>query len=201
MKSWSPRKLHFVLSGFERRPLLAVRRPGGGQLSTGCVALLAVMALAATLAEAPPASATLMHVVIVCTAGPGQAPPVPQALQPLPKGCVVTRSRPATTDRSVRTGGDGPGPVPSVQDGGNLTGGWCSRAQPGSPELPTSIVQNGESLKFRNEYNSASSGHTGPGEVVADQWAGGLHARVSPDNLYLYWQNGSIWRRSAECQH
>ena len=85
---------------------------------------------------------------------------------------------------------------PTIVD---LSGAWCSRERSGSPELATSIDQNGRSLTFHNEHGNASTGHlVSDGEVVAEQWAGGLHASVA-DGRRLDWTNGSVWRKSTDC--
>lgn len=82
----------------------------------------------------------------------------------------------------------------------NLSGAWCSREHPHSHELSTSIDQDGGNLTFHNEHDDTSTGHViSDGEVVADEWVGGLHASVADGGRRLNWANGSVWRKSANC--
>lgn len=75
---------------------------------------------------------------------------------------------------------------------GNLAGAWVSGGG------PTSIEQDGDVLKFRNEGNATSVGLcAGDYEVVASEWDGGLHGMLNGERNEIRWTNGTRWSRSA----
>jgi len=78
----------------------------------------------------------------------------------------------------------------------DLSGNWECKYRSNSNWADTSITQEGNGLTFHNEHGSKSKGRfASPNEVVAEEWEGGLHARVTDGGNRLEWANGSVWRR------
>jgi hypothetical protein len=68
----------------------------------------------------------------------------------------------------------------------------------GDRSRPASVSQSGANLSFSNEFHPpmVSRGHfVSGGEVVADDWEGGLHGTLSADRRRISWANGSSWSR------
>lgn len=80
----------------------------------------------------------------------------------------------------------------------DLSGNWESKYQPDSNWADAAVTQEGSSLTFHNERGGKSRGRfVSPNEVVAEEWEGGLRARVTDGGNRLEWANGSVWRRKA----
>jgi hypothetical protein len=84
------------------------------------------------------------------------------------------------------------------QSNPDLAGNWESKYKPDSNWADASVTQEDQSLTFHNENGGKSRGRfVRPNEVVADEWEGGLRARVTDGGNRLEWANGSVWRRKA----
>lgn len=87
-------------------------------------------------------------------------------------------------------------PKPAQQTNPDLSGNWESKYRPTSQWANCSITQEGNSLTFINEVGGKSKGRfLSPGEVVAEEWENGLHAKVKESGNRLEWANSSVWRR------
>ena len=74
----------------------------------------------------------------------------------------------------------------------NLAGSWRCVGRKGT----ASIHQKGDTLSFVNEWGGKSRGHwAGSDTVIADDWEGGLHGKISPDGATISWANNTTWKR------
>ena len=75
---------------------------------------------------------------------------------------------------------------------GNLAGGWNSGGG------PTSIEQDGETLRFKNEGGQTSPGRCSSAfEVFASEWDGGLRGALNAERTEIRWANGTRWSRPS----
>ncbi len=81
----------------------------------------------------------------------------------------------------------------------DLNGDWecirnCGCGGVSQQNFDTTIDQEGDDLTFTNECGLTSEGTlVGPSTVELDQWE--MRARVSPDQRYVHFSNGSVWKR------
>jgi hypothetical protein len=75
---------------------------------------------------------------------------------------------------------------------GNLAGVWSSGGG------ATSIEQDGDTLRFKNDSGMTSPGQcTSAFEVIASDWDGGLRGALNADRTYIQWANGTHWNRPS----
>jgi len=80
----------------------------------------------------------------------------------------------------------------------NLDGVWYDYSgETNYTGVISHIQQNGTNLVFINVHNDRSNGKfLDNTSVIANEWQGGLKAKLENDGKRIVWRNGSVWERN-----